>query len=133
MARSNLGVSAARTGSSKARLVLGTAVASLALASCASSAPPAEVSFTKAQSALETWPARLKAAAGSAPNKIALGSPDGDVGAVQRRHNLSQTRLQARDSAFTRRRGWGVVHVAAIAAPVPARVTPLGAPFTKIS
>jgi Flp pilus assembly protein TadD len=53
MARSNLGVSAARTGSSKARLILGTAVASLALASCASSAPPAEVSFTKAQSALE--------------------------------------------------------------------------------
>lgn len=53
MARSTLGASAARTGSSKSRLILGTAIASLALASCASSAPPAEVSFNKAQSAIE--------------------------------------------------------------------------------
>lgn len=37
----------------KARLVLSAAVASLALASCTSSAPPAQVSFTKAQGALE--------------------------------------------------------------------------------
>lgn len=53
MARILQGAFASRTSSPKARLVLGSAIASLALASCASSAPPAQVSFNKAQSALE--------------------------------------------------------------------------------
>ncbi|MEM1053327.1 MAG: tetratricopeptide repeat protein [Pseudomonadota bacterium] len=54
MARSIQGAFAARTSSRKARLILGSAIASLALASCAASAPPAQVSFNKAQSALES-------------------------------------------------------------------------------
>lgn len=53
MARSYLGASSAPKSGPKVGLILGTAIASLALASCASSAPPAQVSFNKAQSALE--------------------------------------------------------------------------------
>lgn len=53
MARSNFSASSAQSGGQKVGLILGTALASLALASCASSAPPAQVSFNKAQSALE--------------------------------------------------------------------------------
>lgn len=53
MARSYLGAPSARTSGPKAGLILGTAIASLALASCTSTAPPAQVSFNKAQSALE--------------------------------------------------------------------------------
>ncbi|KEO90266.1 hypothetical protein EH31_09255 [Erythrobacter longus] len=53
MARSNFGASPAQSSGQKVGLILGTALASLALASCASSAPPAQVSFNKAQTALE--------------------------------------------------------------------------------
>lgn len=53
MARTHLGNTPVRNTSPKARLILGSAIASLALASCAGSAPPAQVSFTKAQAALE--------------------------------------------------------------------------------
>ncbi|UAB79038.1 SPOR domain-containing protein [Erythrobacter sp. SCSIO 43205] len=41
-----------RTSGPKLGLIMGSALASLALASCASSAPPAQVSFTKAENAL---------------------------------------------------------------------------------
>jgi len=54
MARSNPGALLAHKSSPKAGLILSTAIASLALASCTSSAPPAQVSFNKAQSALDS-------------------------------------------------------------------------------
>lgn len=52
MARRNEGSSDSRNMGSKLGLFMGTAIATLALASCAGSAPPAEISFSKAQSAL---------------------------------------------------------------------------------
>lgn len=53
MARRNQGSSDSRNMGSKMGLFMGTAIATLALASCAGSAPPAEVSFSKAQAALQ--------------------------------------------------------------------------------
>ncbi|KEO88003.1 hypothetical protein EH30_01110 [Erythrobacter sp. JL475] len=53
MARDNQGFTNSRSSGPKMALFIGTALASLALAGCAASAPPAEVSFTKAQAALQ--------------------------------------------------------------------------------
>jgi Flp pilus assembly protein TadD len=53
MVRSNQGFIAKTASGPKLGLLLGTAFASLALTGCAASAPPAQTSFSKAQSALE--------------------------------------------------------------------------------
>lgn len=53
MVRSNKVATAPRTTGPKLGLILSTAIVSLALAGCTTSAPPAQVSFTKAQTALE--------------------------------------------------------------------------------
>lgn len=53
MARDNQGFSNSRSSGPKLAFFASTALASLALAGCTASAPPAEVSFTKAQTALQ--------------------------------------------------------------------------------
>ncbi|MEE4201420.1 tetratricopeptide repeat protein [Erythrobacter sp.] len=53
MARQDEGITARAVRTSRFGLLLGTAIAGLALAGCTASAPPAQVSISKAQSALE--------------------------------------------------------------------------------
>lgn len=98
MVRSNKGATAPRTGSPKVALILGTAIASLALASCASSAPPAQVSFTKAQSALESG--KVDKAISHAEAAVLASPRDPEYRAILGTAYLESGRYQSAATAF---------------------------------
>jgi Flp pilus assembly protein TadD/cell division protein FtsN len=98
MARSIKGAAATDTRSPKLRLVLGTAIASLALASCTSSAPPAQVSFTKAQTALEKG--RVDKAVSYAEEAVLASPRDAEYRAVLGSAYLKSGRYESAATAF---------------------------------
>ena len=98
MARSFKGVAATDKSSPKLRLVLGTAIASLALASCTSSAPPAQVSFTKAQTALDKG--KVDKAVSYAEEAVLASPRDAQYRAVLGSAYLKSGRYQSAATAF---------------------------------
>lgn len=98
MARSIKGGAAADAKSPKLRLILGTAIASLALASCTSSAPPAQVSFTKAQTALEKG--KVGKAVSYAEEAVLASPRDAEYRAVLGSAYLKSGRYESAATAF---------------------------------
>jgi len=87
-----------RTGGPKFGLIMGTAVASLALASCASSAPPAQVSFNKAASALEKG--NVSKAVSHAEAAVLASPRDAEYRAILGSAYLEAGRFQSAATAF---------------------------------
>ena len=87
-----------RTSGPKLGLIMGTAVASLALASCASSAPPAQVSFNKAASALEKG--NVGKAVSHAEAAVLASPRDAEYRAILGSAYLEAGRFQSAATAF---------------------------------
>lgn len=87
-----------RTSGPKLGLIMGTAIASLALAGCTSSAPPAQVSFNKAASALESG--KVDKAVTHAEAAVLASPRDPEYRAILGSAYLQTGRYQSAATAF---------------------------------
>ncbi len=98
MTRRNQANTGIRMSGPKVSLIMSTALASVALASCTASAPPAEVSFSKAQNALEDG--RIDRAVAHAEEAVLADPRNGNFRAILGAAYLEAGRFESAATAF---------------------------------